>query len=295
MSGFKLIAITPLASCDRKFSKNLKIGKPYQFYSNYKIKLTKNLSKIESVEPIGDSSVNIYKLENDIKLDFSAVVGKNGTGKSSIFELLYYTVYAICTEKKINGINVLETEYSDLERQLKEVQEYYHWLKTSFNIKKKLDDKEKLDEFETKFFHDDFKDPFLIALEMQKKYNIEHNLKKITDPISFVKNILTEIQGTVIRVLLANIRDEKKWEIFFRSNFACSILYEQNGSIKEMSYQNSRFSFAHFNPKRDDKIDSLENFDFANFIYTISVDSSFYSTKSGQPNDLKVERDRIKM
>ncbi|HCY80612.1 MAG TPA: hypothetical protein DHV22_02895, partial [Xanthomarina gelatinilytica] len=114
MSGFKLIGITPLSSCDSKFSKNLEIGKTYQFYSGYHVNISEDLSKIVSVVFNAKDSMDIYQLKNGINLNICAVVDKNGTGKSTIFELLYYTIYAISTDKSIGKRKVLNTELNDL-------------------------------------------------------------------------------------------------------------------------------------------------------------------------------------
>lgn len=96
MSGFKLLAIVPLNGCNEKFLKNLKIGTPYKFLNGVEIGLDKNHSRIEKVKMKKVSTLaNLYTLDNGINIEISAVVGLNGSGKSALIELLYYTIYAL--------------------------------------------------------------------------------------------------------------------------------------------------------------------------------------------------------
>lgn len=108
MSGFKLLAIRPLENCDKKFSKNLKRGMVYKFYQGYKfydknakeVCLTNNnlTEQIEKVEP-PKNEIDLYS-QDDLKINISAIVGKNGSGKSSLIELFYLFVFKI-SEKEI--------------------------------------------------------------------------------------------------------------------------------------------------------------------------------------------------
>ena len=44
---------------------------------------------------------DLYYLDNGIELQINAIVGKNGTGKSTVYELLYYFIYLFGLKKKI--------------------------------------------------------------------------------------------------------------------------------------------------------------------------------------------------
>ena len=123
MSGFKLIAIRPLVGCKSRFLKNLTQGQIYKFYNDYNfydesqslienkniIRFDKQGNKfnVEVSKIIYSQNVpsNIYKInrgtENEKELNISAIVGKNGAGKSSILELLYALCYVIATKKGI--------------------------------------------------------------------------------------------------------------------------------------------------------------------------------------------------
>lgn len=96
---FKFIAIRPLKECSPKYSKILKPGYFYQFYSEF------DFSKYDENGTIGykKSVPDIYKLKqgNGPAINISAIVGKNGSGKSSIFELFYQFCFFISMKLKL--------------------------------------------------------------------------------------------------------------------------------------------------------------------------------------------------
>ena len=97
INDFKLLAIRPLKGCDKKFSKVLNEGEIYKFYNDYEfydnegkeikednLNLEKGVAKIEHSPTIPE---DLYDIKNEdgsprIKVNISAVVGKNGSGKS---------------------------------------------------------------------------------------------------------------------------------------------------------------------------------------------------------------------
>ncbi|WP_432671157.1 AAA family ATPase [Flavobacterium sp. SM2513] len=103
MNGFKLIAIRPTSRCDKNYLKVLKINTPYVFYneydfSNYNEK-TKKIKKRE-IELVDLFSFKTKK-KIEVKVNISAIVGENGSGKSSLVELFYITCYNISAIKGI--------------------------------------------------------------------------------------------------------------------------------------------------------------------------------------------------
>jgi predicted ATPase len=97
MSKFKLIAIRPLDGCDIKFKKILHINETYVFYnefdfSNYTDKKRTLILKNEQAPNLYSFTSNLRK---EINLNISAIVGQNGSGKSSIVELFYVSCYNI--------------------------------------------------------------------------------------------------------------------------------------------------------------------------------------------------------
>jgi predicted ATP-binding protein involved in virulence len=84
---FKIIAIKPLPKCNVKIKKVLKTNIPYYLYNNYTIKgdaITEHESHIPA---------DLYNVKKGLQVNISAIVGKNGSGKSTVVELLYAAVY----------------------------------------------------------------------------------------------------------------------------------------------------------------------------------------------------------
>ena len=102
MSGFKLIAIRPLLNCDPKFLKVLNAGELYQFYNEFKFNFIDGNKEndVETIDYIPSVPEDLYDVGN-LKVNISAVVGKNGSGKSSLLELLYICLYKIGIDSEI--------------------------------------------------------------------------------------------------------------------------------------------------------------------------------------------------
>jgi len=108
--GFKLIAIRPLENCGEKFLKNLDINRIYKFYDNFEYYNGKdridNLIDANEFKKV-DSVKEVNKLPNDFfttKINISAIVGKNGSGKSSIIDLFIASLNQISINLRDKGI-----------------------------------------------------------------------------------------------------------------------------------------------------------------------------------------------
>ncbi len=102
-SGFKLLAIRPLKGCNKKFLKVLKEGQVYQFYNDYEFKheIENDIhSEIKEIKYTPSISTELYNTDS-LNINISAVVGKNGSGKSSLFDLLFAGCYSIAIHLKI--------------------------------------------------------------------------------------------------------------------------------------------------------------------------------------------------
>lgn len=118
MSGFKLIAIRPIKVEDTKLLKVLKEKKIYQFYSDYSF-LDSNQKEVS-----GDEVVSSIKYTPSVPSDLfslggtninvSAIVGKNGCGKSSLIELLFVTLYNLSV--KLNILTEVENDEYVIEK-----------------------------------------------------------------------------------------------------------------------------------------------------------------------------------
>jgi predicted ATPase len=103
MKEFKLIAIRPLDGCDKKFTKILSEGVPYVFYNEYDFSKYTDQSKI--IKQKVNTTLDLFSVKNkfkkDIKINISAIVGENGSGKSSLVELFYVSCYNISVIKQV--------------------------------------------------------------------------------------------------------------------------------------------------------------------------------------------------
>ncbi|GEM_PF-4209322 len=119
--NFKLVAIVPLANCNEDFHKTLEPEKIYQFHEEYHIFLDSSGLGVESIVLDKEKAAPewLFALDNGIRLSFSAVVGKNGTGKSTLMELFYRAVYFSATRSKFGKETVLGSSSEKLAGDLK--------------------------------------------------------------------------------------------------------------------------------------------------------------------------------
>lgn len=81
-NNFMLLGIKPLSECASKYVKRLEKEKTYHFSSVYTI------NDDSSITYKSDKDFDLYSEEQGIKINFQAIVGKNGLGKSTIIELV---------------------------------------------------------------------------------------------------------------------------------------------------------------------------------------------------------------
>ncbi len=105
--SFKLLAIRPLGGCNPKFLKNLEENWIYKFYNDYKFIQDNdgNVTSIEYDETVPQELYYQGEKENTTKINISAIVGKNGSGKSALVELLVASILKISLDIKENFIN----------------------------------------------------------------------------------------------------------------------------------------------------------------------------------------------
>lgn len=113
--SFKLLAIRPLKGCSARFLKNLEEDRIYKFYNDYSF-LDENNQEIEG----SDKKVSKIECNNTVpeklyeksrlNIQISALVGKNGSGKSSLLELLYASCYVIALDKEILDGKAIDVE-----------------------------------------------------------------------------------------------------------------------------------------------------------------------------------------
>ena len=87
LANFEIIALKIFDESDKKFFKNLLVNHYYLFNNNYKYLF--NHSNENGLEI---KKIKLYKNSN-VNVSISAIVGKNGSGKSAIAEVLYGFIY----------------------------------------------------------------------------------------------------------------------------------------------------------------------------------------------------------
>lgn len=125
-NNFKLLGIRPLKGCDSQFKKNLNNGEVYKFYQNYNFldkskkeisKLNQNLNNEIINVKTPEEYINLYSKDKLLQINISAIVGKNGSGKSSILELFFLAVYLIHYKKIIEHKKNTEDEFISIDKE----------------------------------------------------------------------------------------------------------------------------------------------------------------------------------
>ncbi|WP_075344309.1 AAA family ATPase [Tenacibaculum agarivorans] len=98
MSGFKLIGLRANEGCEKKYSKILDKGKVYHFSQEYTVD-----SSTDKIILNSEKYIDLYS-SNNLKININAIAGKNGTGKSTIMEMLFMI---------INNLSKTETTFSE--------------------------------------------------------------------------------------------------------------------------------------------------------------------------------------
>ena len=119
--SFKLIAIRPLKGCSARFLKNLEEDRIYKFYNNYSFldendnEVRTGGNKITKIQCKNSVPETLYE-KSGLDIQISALVGKNGSGKSSLLELLYASCYVIASKKGIlPNIDSVSKEIEEIE------------------------------------------------------------------------------------------------------------------------------------------------------------------------------------
>ncbi|GGD26387.1 AAA family ATPase [Flavobacterium orientale] len=114
-SNFKIIALKALEECDSNFTKVLEKEKLYYFYSDYEIIINNDgREEIKIKKEIVDGIFNDNEIKNDVNINICAIVGKNGSGKSSIIELLFRAINNIAYNFKFESGIPKKTITADL-------------------------------------------------------------------------------------------------------------------------------------------------------------------------------------
>lgn len=124
--SFKLLAIRPLKGISSKFLRNLVAGEMYNFCNDYSflnhqaklISYDDDVYTIEYKQTVPDNLYSITKINGEVtNVNISAVVGKNGAGKSSLIDLLLYSIFVVSNNLElVDTDNFIETDQNGTER-----------------------------------------------------------------------------------------------------------------------------------------------------------------------------------
>lgn len=102
--SLKLIAIRPLVGISPKFLKNLVAGEVYNLCNDYTllnsrakpVSFKDAVYSIKYKQTVPENLYSITKINGDaVNINISAVVGKNGAGKSSLMDLLMHSIFVV--------------------------------------------------------------------------------------------------------------------------------------------------------------------------------------------------------
>lgn len=257
--SFKLLAIRPLKGCNPKFLKNLEENRIYQFYNDYEFFIgdTKITHEKDAIE--GDVTKIEYNPKNEVppnffdqgntKINISAIVGKNGSGKSSLMELMYAAFYNLSLKEEFIK------DYDDIFVEIEPSLELFKQNKE--NIIKILQD-----------FKDDTK---------KITFNNVDLLNRIGD-LKFLSNTLENIREYYNNngILKNNLVENINLEFFFHVN------NDNNSDILFITFKKNEITYQKFNleninvfKKNKTKINIKEH-----LFYSIIVNYSFYGLNS---------------
>lgn len=246
-NGFKFIGIVPLKDCNQKFRKNLKIGTPYLLYNNYIVELNDENSSVNAVTiDRCDVPNTMYNLNNGIKINISAVVGKNGSGKSALIELFYYFVYAISSLKEADEIGL--QKYSNI-----------------------VNDKLRLLEKDINFI-DSEKEDYNLGIQYQEKYNIQVILR---NEKSSYKNSLLQSLNDKLHLIKNTYSESLETDNLIQKELNVALIYELENHIYILEFINGKLTC-----KDHQGLNISSNFKFEKFFYSINLNYSHHSLNS---------------
>ncbi|MGX7668925.1 AAA family ATPase [Flavobacterium pedocola] len=298
MSGFKLIAIRPLAGCHERFLKNLTAGVVYKFYQDYIFldkkgkeisPLNDNLfeNKIHVKEP--EDYIDIYSSRN-ININVSTIVGENGSGKSSIIDFYNTLCYYLASNNfktisltsqicfnKLKGLLVLTVEYIEVLKP---------FLKSEFEITK--DDVYKLTEKDVKKYTEKIVNHIT---ELFAIYQIQVRFFKKVDEHNFIKLLISySYEGNEYHSLNSKFSFTDPLQMFIELNnkFIKRIKKIEQEYEEEVLFENDlnqKFNFQLFYEK-ENKVFCIEKYNDKielpdyKFFYSILLNYSLHSLNS---------------
>jgi len=273
--GFKLIGVVPLKGCHVQFLSNLKVGEVYQFYTDYEIQLASTLDSIESfVSSTTSNDRSIYSLDNGVELNVSALVGKNGSGKSSLLELLYFVIYKISSTQ---GYVEKSTEKLSVNLEWFRSMNDIHNLNVAGNNRNSLN---------ILLAHQSYKSVYAFYTDLLRNITIEYPdyftyLKSRTKEIKQINNAILVTLDEKINKLKEQLEKEEELHSKLNSQLNVSILFSNGSSLYELKIDNGNTSLKNWSDDTALEKKQLSDIDFGSLFYTVSINYSHHSLNSG--------------
>ena len=238
--NFQLIAIKAL---NDKYTKVLESKKTYYFSDNFEI-------QSNSIKLVNEKCVSLYSSNSINNINISAIVGKNGMGKSTIIELLIMA---------INNISFGLKSYND--NSIKELEDFFYTIHTNYSLHS-LNEKHYDGEWLHKLFHknDSYQTPIVIEpyredgnievnkledltqqrlistlLEPNLNVNNENNNLKLTDKQSATHFSIIPNVKKISNMIYYIRKEEDKSKVFFtqtmEQNIEEVLNYKENQNI----------------------------------------------------------------
>lgn len=279
MSDFKLIAITPLNGCSNEFSKKLKIGHPYQFYKNYAIEVEDSGDEIKSIIKLDLNKLpdHLYNLSNGISLSISSVIGKNGTGKSTLMELLYQVIYRLAVQEKFYGSTLLHSPIVDLRLESEKLKGEL------FNLCERvsyLNFKDYSISSKGNPVNEGHQELNLFLFQLIRRYRLDVKIENDDSENAFVKRIAARLKSKIsdIENLFSLTQNKEKR---FKSKFNVSLVYEIRNEIREIQIKSGNIKYFNFSNDADKKkMESSSAPNLEDLFYTISLNYSHHGLNS---------------
>jgi energy-coupling factor transporter ATP-binding protein EcfA2 len=290
--SFKLLAIRPLTGCNPKFLKNLEENRIYQIYNDYEFltdndePITKfgkdNYFEVKKIKHTPTVPENFFGNEKQ-NINISAIVGKNGSGKSSLVELLYVALYNLAVVNDIIKNNIIKYK--------NEIKENFNKGVLEFKIQKEkaneiLELIENLSE-PNKFFSEDYKNDFLNNLSLLNRIlnyeSLKKDFEKYNTNNSYVGNSIKYLKEYEIAINnQAYYIEDIKYEIYFEVEGKILKLTETKDS-KDIFFQKyedkSKVKSYLLN---QDKLQFDINENIYKLFYNIVVNYSLYGLNSNE-------------
>ena len=277
--SFKLIAIRPLSGCNDKFLKNLIPNQIYKFYNEYKFldenenEITSNKDFVEIFKIIkNDNNVpEEFYHQGNIKINLSAIVGKNGSGKSSLVELIYVAFYNLSIKAKlITDIEVDHKKNRQLRKQVKHLEDVITSLQYDLSenqisqlTTEQIDEKESFIEFYS-----------LLKNEQENKIRNKLIRREIVEKINlniyFIQKDESDLEEKLVTICF---EDDEIY--YFESRINESVVKK---SIKKEIKQNSSLNELFYNIIINYSFYGLNSKDIAQWIETIFHKNDGYQT-----------------